>query len=137
MQVQAYLSFNGRCEEALAFYQEALGAQVLAMIRFNEAPDPPPAGMVPPGAERKIMHSAFMIGDSTVMATDGDCSGKTEFMGVSLTLQVADAAEAGRVFKALADGGQVRMALDKTFWSPCFGMLVDRFGVSWMVNVVV
>ena len=135
MLVQPYLSFNGRCEEAIAFYRKAVGAEVLMMMRFKESPEPPPPGMVPPGSENKIMHSSLRIGDSTVMATDGGCQGNASFQGFSLSLTVPGEAEADRVFAALAEGGEVRMPLTKTFFSPRFGMLADRFGVGWMVIV--
>jgi len=135
MLVQPYLSFNGRCEEAIAFYRKAVGAEVLMMMRFKESPEPPPPGMVPPGSENKIMHSSLRIGDSTVMATDGGCQGNASFQGFSLSLTVPSEAEADRVFAALAEGGEVRMPLTKTFFSPRFGMLADRFGVGWMVIV--
>lgn len=135
-QVQPYLFFGGRCEEALEFYQRAVGAKVEMMMRFDESPDPPPPGMVPPGYEKKVMHAAVRIGASTVLASDG-CEPGAAFKGFSLALQVVDEAEANRAFAALAVGGQVQMPLGKTFWSPCYGMLVDRFGIGWMVNVLV
>ena len=135
MLVQPYLSFNGRCEEAIAFYRKAVGAEVLMMMRFKESPEPPPPGMVPPGSENKIMHSSLRIGDSTVMATDGGCQGNASFQGFSLSLTVPSEAEADRVFAALAEGGETRMPLTKTIFSPRFGMLADRFGVGWMVIV--
>ena len=137
MQVQAYLFFDGRCEEAVEFYRRALGAEVEMLMRYKESPDPPPPGMVAPGSDNKIMHASFRIGETTVMASDGDCAGRPPtFDGFSLSLAVPNEAEADRVFAALADGGQVRMPLGKTFWSPRFGMLADRFGVGWMINVV-
>ncbi len=136
MQVQPYLFFEGRCEEALDFYRDALGAEVTALMRFKESPDPPPPGMVPPGSEDRIMHAAFRIGDSTVMASDGRCSGQARFGGVSLTVSVPDGATADRFFAALAEGGQVQMPLGETFFSPRFGIVADRFGVSWMIIVV-
>lgn len=136
MQVQSYLFFDGRCEEAVEFYKKALGAKVEMLMRFKESPDPPPPGMVPPGFDDKIMHTSFRIGDTVVMASDGCTDGKTNFKGFSLSLAVAKEADADRYFNALADGGEVQMPLGKTFWSPRFGMLTDRFGVGWMVNVV-
>ena len=135
MEVQPYLFFEGRCEEALEFYRGALGAEVTALMRFRECPDPLPPGMSPPGAEDKVMHAAFRIGGATVMASDGRCSGQPRFGGVSLSLSVPDEAAADRVFAALAEGGQIQMPLDRTFFSPRFGMAADRFGVSWMVIV--
>jgi PhnB protein len=135
MQVQPYLFFDGRCEEALDFYRAALGAEVTMLMRFRDSPEPPPPGMVPPGAEGKVMHAAFRVGDATVMASDGRCGGNPAFRGVSLSLTVPDEAAAERTFAALAEGGQVQMPLDRTFFSPRFGMVADRFGVSWMVVV--
>jgi PhnB protein len=132
MQVQPYLSFEGRAEEAIEFYKRAVGAKVNMMMRYAEMPEPPP-GSVTPGTENKIMHSALTIGDSVILATDGYCTGKTKFEGISLTLNVEDDADAKRRFESLADGGEVTMPLNKTFFASSFGMLKDRFGVSWMV----
>jgi len=134
MQIQAYLFFNGRCEEAVEFYRKALGAELLMLMRFKESPDPVPAGMIPAGWDDKVMHSALRIGQTTVMASDGH-SATPAFQGFSLSISVADEATADRLFNALADGGEVRMPLGKTFWSPRFGMVADRFGVGWMVIV--
>lgn len=133
MQLETYLFFEGRCEEALEFYRGTLGAEVTALMRFKESPDP---GMCEPGAEDKIMHANLRIGDTTLMASDGGCTGQQAFQGFSLSLALTDEAEARRLFAALADGGQVQMALTRTFWSPLFGMVADRFGVSWMINVL-
>ena len=130
--VQPYLFFEGRCEEALAFYRGALGAEVTMLMRFKESPDP---GMVAPGTGDNVMHASFRIGDTTVMASDGRCLGQPSFQGFSLSLTVSDDAKAERVFAALGDGGQVQMPLTKTFFSSRFGMVADRFGVSWMVYV--
>ena len=135
MQIQPYLFFDGRCEEAVEFYKRALGAKVEMLMRYKDSPDPPPAGMVPPGSENKIMHSSLRIGDAVLMASDGHCAGKPSFQGFSLSLDASSEAEADRLFNALADGGQVRMPLGKTFFSPRFGMVADRFGVAWMVIV--
>lgn len=135
MQVQPYLFFYGRCEEALTFYREALGAEVPAMMRFRECPQPPDPGMVPPGDEDKVMHAEFRIGDSVLMASDGCGAQATGFQGVSLSISVRDEAEAERVFAALSRGGQVQMPLAQTFFSPRFGCVADRFGVNWMVVV--
>lgn len=133
--IQPYLMFGGRCEEALEFYRTALGAQIDMLMRFQESPDPPPPGMLPSGFENKIMHASFRIAGNVLMASDG-CETGSQFKGFSLSISVATEAEADRYFAALADGGQVQMPLAKTFWSPKFGMLIDRFGISWMVNVV-
>jgi PhnB protein len=136
MQVEPYLFFDGRCEEALEFYKRALGAEVTGLMRFKDSPEPAQPGMVPPGGENKVMHAAFRVGDTTVMASDGRCLGKPSFQGFSLSLTVANAADADRVFGRLVDGGKVEMPLGKTFFSPCFGMLTDRFGVGWMIIVL-
>ena len=133
--VQPYLFFNGSCEQAVEFYRKSIGAEVEMMMRYKESPEPPPPGMVPPGFESKIMHTSFRVGETTLMASDGCSTEKAAFQGFSLSLAVANEAEADRVFAALADGGQVRMPLTKTFWSPRFGMVQDRFGVGWMITV--
>jgi PhnB protein len=135
MQVQPYLFFNGRCEEAVEFYRQALGAEVTMLMRYKDSPDPPPPGMVPPGSEHKIMHANFRVGDTEMMASDGNCSGQTDFRGFSLSITAPDEARAGQLFDALGNGGQVQMPLAKTFFSPCFGMVADRFGVGWMIIV--
>ena len=135
MLVQPYLFFDGRCEEAVEFYRSALGAEVTMLMRYRDAPDPPPPGMVAPGSEDKVMHASFRIGETTVMASDGRSLGQPEFRGFSLSLSAPSEAEADRVFAALADGGQVHMPLGRTFFSQRFGMVADRFGVSWMVLV--
>ena len=134
MTIEPYLFFNGRCEEAIEFYKNALGAEVLMLMRYKESPEPPPPGMVPAGWDNKIMHSHLRVGNADIMASDGGSEG-LNFQGFSLSLAVTNEAEAKRVFEALSDGGQVRMPLTKTFWSPCFGMAADRFGVGWMVTV--
>jgi len=134
MQIQPYLFFDGRCEEALEFYRSALGAEVTMLMRFKESPEPPQCPL-PPGAEDKIMHSSFRIGETTAMASDGLCQGQPSFQGFSLSLTVPNETEADRLFAALAEGGQVQMPLAKTFFSPRFGMVADRFGVSWMIVV--
>jgi len=133
--IQPYLFFNGNCEEAVEFYRKALGAEVEMIMRFKDSPEAPPPGMVPPGWENKVMHSSLRVGQTTVMASDGCGPEKTGFNGFSLSLSVATEAEANRYFNALADGGKVTMPLNKTFWSPCFGMLEDKFGIGWMVSV--
>lgn len=133
--VSPYLTFGGKCEEALAFYTRAIGAQVEMVMRFNESPDPVPEGMLQKGFEKKIMHCSFKVGESVVMASDGCHEGST-FSGFSLSLGFATVEEAQKAFTALSEGGKVTMPLGKTFWSPGFGMLVDKFGVAWMVNVV-
>jgi len=130
MQVQPYLNFDGRCEEALEFYKTALGAKVDVLMRFKDAPD---QSMITPGNADKVMHSMIHIGDTAVLMSDGRCTGKTNFHGIALAISAASEAEAEKIFAALADGGQVQMPLGKTFFSPRFGMLSDKFGVGWMI----
>jgi len=135
MQIQPYLFFDGRCEEALDFYRSVLGAEVTLLMRYKESPEPPQPGCLAPGSEEKVMHASVRIGETTIMASDGMCQGKPNFQGFSLSLAVASEAEVDRIFNALAKGGEVRMPIAKTFWSPRFGMVADRFGVGWMVTV--
>ena len=132
MQVQPYLSFEGRCEEAIEFYRGAIDAQVEMLMRFGDSPQPPPPGC-PPVDDAKVMHASLRIGDTVLMATDGGGGEPAGFKGFSLSLTVTDPAEAQRRFDALAAGGQVTMPLAETFFARSFGMLTDRFGVSWMV----
>ncbi len=134
MIVEPYLFFEGRCDEALEFYRNAIGAEVTALMRYNECPDPEG---VPPGAGDKVMHASFRVGETTIMASDGNCDGSQSptFAGFSLTISVNDEAHATRLFNALADGGEIRMPLGKTFFAPLFGMVADRFGVGWFVIV--
>lgn len=135
MRIEPYLNFDGRAEEAIAFYRKALGAETEMLMRMKESPEPPPPGMVPPGAEDKVMHAALRIGATRLMLSDGPCRGTPIFQGVTLSLATSDLAAAARWFDALAaDGGEVQMPLAKTFWAPAFGMVKDRFGVSWMIN---
>ena len=133
MLVQPYLFFDGRCEEALEFYRGTLGAEVTMLMRFKENPEPMPPDMCPPGSDDKVLHASFTIGETTVMASDGMNKGSPVFQGFSLSLSVPSDAEAQRLFTALSAGGQVQMPLGKTFYASSFGMVADRFGVSWMV----
>lgn len=133
MKIEPYLFFEGRCEEALDFYREALGAEVTALMRYKESPEPE---MCQAGAEDKVMHANVRIGETTIMASDGCCEGCAAFQGFSLCISVPNEAEAERYFAALSDGGEVRMPLTTTFYSPKFGMVTDRFGVYWMIIVM-
>jgi PhnB protein len=139
MQAQPYLNFDGRTEEALDYYHRVLGAEVTALMRFKDNPDAaggencPP---IPPGNESKIMHASFRIGASTLMASDCHGQGKPSFQGFSLSLNPPDTAEAQRIFNALSDGGQVQMPLGKTFFAESFGVVSDKFGLSWMIVVM-
>jgi len=136
MKVEPYLFFDGRCDEALEFYRRVLRAEVTMLKRFRDSPEPHQPGMIPPGSENKVMHASFRVGDATLMASDGRCLGKPTFQGFALSLSVPNDAEAERLFAALGDGGQVQMPMTKTFFSSRFGMVADRFGVSWMLIVV-
>jgi PhnB protein len=135
MKVEPYLSLDGRCEEAIEFYKRVMGAEVLMMMRFKDSPQPHPPGMLPPGGENKIMHASLQIGGSRVMASDGNCGGRPKFEGISLAISVANDAQAQKLFAALSEGGKVQMPLTRTFFSSSFGMVADRFGVSWMIVV--
>lgn len=135
MEIQPYLFFDGRCEEAVEFYKRALGAKVEMLMRYRESPDPLPPDLTGPAVDDKIMHVSLRIGDAVVMASDGCTDEKPEFDGFSLSINVRDTDTADRMFNALTDGGKVVMPLGKTFWSPRFGMVTDRFGVGWMVNM--
>jgi PhnB protein len=132
MQVKPYLFFDGRCQEAIDFYRQTLGAEMLMQMAFKEAPEPT---MTPPGSGDKIMHASLRIGETEVMMSDGMCGGKPAFGGFGLSVTPADDATAERVFAALGEGGVVNMPLAKTFFASSFGMVNDRFGVPWMVMV--
>jgi len=131
MNVQPYVFFEGRCEEALSFYRRAIDAETIQLKRYREAPQRNPD--LPPGSDDKIMHAAFRVGDSVVLCSDGMCSGTAQFVGFSLTIEADDPPQAERLFAALADGGRVQQPLIETFFSPRFGMLVDRFGLGWIM----
>ena len=131
MQIQPYLFFDGRCDEAIEFYRRTLGAELTMLMRFKDGPEPRSHG-----SEDKVMHANLRIGETTVLVSDGRCLGRPSFQGFALSLTVPDESEAERLFAALSEGGQVQMPLTKTFFSPRFGMVGDRFGVSWMIYVV-
>jgi PhnB protein len=133
MLVQPYVFFDGRCEEAIEFYRKALGAEVVMLMRYKDAPES--GAMTPPGSGDKVMHAQLRIGDTAVLASDGRCQGKTSFNGFSLSVTASSDEDAERIFSALSDGGQVQMPLAKTFFSSHFGMVTDRFGLPWMVYV--
>lgn len=136
MKVAAYLNFDGRCEEAIEFYRRTLGAEVEMLMRFKDSPEPCAPGMLPPGSDNKVMHASFRIGETTLMASDCHSAGKPSFQGISLAINPADEAKAKVIFDALADGGKVQAPLSKTFFSAAFGVVSDRFGVTWMINVM-
>lgn len=136
MHIHPYLVFGGRCEEALNFYTAALGAKVEALMRFSDGPFPPPPGCIADNWGNKIMHSSIRVGDAQFMASDGGKPLDTKFEGFSMSLSVPDEATANRFFAGLSTGGQVTMPLTKTFFSPCFGMVTDQFGLSWMIIVL-
>lgn len=132
MEIQPYLFLDGRCDEAIAFYREALGAEQVMLMRFKDAPDP---AMAPPDSADKVMHARLTIGGATLLMSDGRCAGQPNFQGFALSITAPDVAAAEQRFAALSDGGNVQMPLAETFFSPRFGMLTDRFGVMWMVYV--
>jgi PhnB protein len=132
MHIDPYLSFEGRAEEAINFYRKALQAEVVMLMRFKEAPPEAQAQMAP-GTGEKVMHASLRIGESTLMLSDGYCTGSSAFKGISLSLTVRDEAEAEQRYAALAEGGQAQLPLHKTFFARSFGMVADRFGVQWMV----
>jgi PhnB protein len=134
MQVQPYLFFDGRCDEAIDFYKLALGAELMSLMRFRDAPDPDEHGPEPPGGD-KVMHAGLRIGDTTVLMSDGRAQGNPKFEGFSLALNPASESEAEHLFASLADGGQIQMPLARTFFALRFGMVADRFGISWMIHV--
>ena len=136
MKVEAYLFFNGQCDEAIAFYQSALGAQVEMLMRFHEMPEPHEPGMIPEGMEEKVMHASLLIGETRVMASDGNCNESAKFDGFSLSLQVETKEHANKLFNALAEEGTVIMPIGETFWSPHFGMVTDKFGMGWMIDML-
>ncbi|MGH9354266.1 MAG: VOC family protein [Terriglobia bacterium] len=135
MQIQPFLFFQGRCEEATEFYKKTLGAKQGRLVRYKDSPEPPLPGMVSPGYDNKVIFTELQVGDTVVNACDDATGSTTGFQGFRLSLSVANEAEAKRVFAALVNGGEVNMPLAKTFFSPCFGMLKDRFGVGWMIIV--
>ena len=135
MRVEPYLTLSGRCEEALAFYNQAIGAKTTMLMRFDESPDKSHPMPLPPNWGKKILHSAMTVGDTTVMLSDGMSTEAVSFAGVSLSITADDEAQVKKNFDALSVGGKVFMPPGKTFWSPYFGMTSDRFGVSWMVGV--
>jgi PhnB protein len=135
MHIQPYLSFDGRCEEALEFYKTALDAEVVYLIRFKDSPGPPPPATEPSDWGNKVMHATFKVGETTLLATDGSCQGQPVFQGIALSVAADDDASAERMFAALGDGGQIQMPMSPTFFASRFGIVVDRFSVRWMVVV--
>ena len=134
MQVQPYLFFDGRCDEAIDFYKLALDAEVMSLMRFRDAPDPDEHGPDRPEGD-KVMHASLRVGDTMLLMSDGSAQGAPKFEGFSLSLNLQSEADAERLFAALADGGRIQMPLARTFFAPRFGMLTDRFGISWMIHV--
>ena len=132
MQVQPYLFFDGKCDEALEFYKKAVGANPTMLMRFKDAPD---KSMITPGTENKIMHAAVDIGATKVLMSDGRCQGNTNFQGFGLAISAKNEAEADKMFDALGVGGQVTMPMAKQAWGDEFGMCVDQFGIDWLVNI--
>ncbi|MBZ5618731.1 MAG: VOC family protein [Acidobacteriia bacterium] len=131
MQLNPYLYFNGRCEEAFQFYEQRLGGRITAMITHAGTPA---EAHVPAEWRNKIMHARLTLGDSVLMGTDNQPEHYQEAKGFSVQLGVEDPLDADRLFNALAENGTVRMPIQKTFWAVRFGMLVDQFGIPWMIN---
>jgi PhnB protein len=131
MQLNPYLNFNGKCKEAFAYYERVFGGKIDAMIPMKDAP---PEAEMAPGMEDNILHACIKIGNVTVMASDCPQEYYEAPQGISINIGVEDPAEAERIFNALAEGGQVKMALEKTFWAQKFGMVTDKFGTPWMIN---
>ncbi len=132
---QPYLFFRGRCAEAIDYYKQTLGAEEVVVMRFKDAPEKPSAGKMPEGMDDRIMHAGLRIAGAELMMSDGMRSGPTDFGCVGVSLSVSSEAEVKRVVNALAKDGKVEMPPTKTFFSPCFGGVVDKFGVNWMVLV--
>lgn len=140
-QVQTYLYFDGKCDEALAFYRDTVGAEILQLMRYRDMPLQPGSDTcveqsMPPGCEDKVLHCSFRIGATELMASDGFCAGKPVFEGFALSLVLKDKDTVERTFARLAEGGEVRVPVDKTFFSPAFGLVVDRYGILWNVLAV-
>ena len=135
MRVEPYLMLSGRAEDALAFYNQAIGAKTVMVMRFDESPDQNHPMPLPPDWDKKIIHCSMTVGDTLVMMSDGMSAVPKDLSGITLSLTADDEAHANKLFDALSAGGKVFMPLSKTFWSPCFGMTSDKFGVSWMVTV--
>lgn len=131
MQLNPYLMFNGQCEAAFKFYERCLGGKIEMMLTFGESPTTEP---IPPEWRSKVMHARLVVGDKVLMGSDAPPDRYEGPKGFSVSLSVDDPAEAERIFHALEENGTVRMPLQETFWAVRFGMLVDRFGIPWMVN---
>jgi PhnB protein len=132
--VQTYLFFGGQCAAALQFYRRALGAKIDFQMKYSESPEPAPPGRLAKGWKNKLMHATFRIGGTMLMASDG-CGPKDRANGVGLSISLPNEAAVKKTFRKLAAGGKVTLAPTKTFWSPCFGMVTDKFGIDWMVSV--
>lgn len=132
MDLVTYLGFDGTCEEAFRHYEKVLGGRILMMVRNGDAP---PGTPIAPGSERLIMHARLQVGDRLLMGGDAPAGHFSKPQGFCANVMVEDVAAAERIFRGLAEGGTVTMPVGETFWARRFGMLVDRFGVPWMVNV--
>ncbi len=131
MELSPYLMFDGRCEAAFRFYEQCLGAKVIMMMTYDEAP----AGAdIAPNTSKKVMHARLAVGDRVLMGSDAPADRFRPMQGFSITLSIAEPAEAERVFDALAKNGKINMPMAETFWAKRFGMVVDQFGTPWMVN---
>ena len=132
MKMNPYLNFNGQCAEAFRFYEQALDGKIEVLTTFGESPM---AGEMPPETHGRVMHVRLVAGDAVLMGSDSPPEYFEKPQGISIAIHVDDPEKADRIFNALAEGGTVTMALEQTFWARRFGMLVDRFGIPWMLNV--
>jgi PhnB protein len=131
--VQPYVFFDGKCDEAIAFYSSAIGAKTQMLMRYKDCPDPQGKAACKPGTEDKVMHANVKIRDTEVLMADGHCGGNPKFEGFGLALQAKDNQDAEKLFAALSEGGNVMMPMSETFFAHRFGMVADKFGVMWMV----
>ena len=131
MNINTHLNFNGQCAEAFKFYEQLLGGQITFSMTWGEMPG---ADQFPTELHSRIMHASIKVGDGTLMGADSPPDRYQKPTGMNVALHFKDKAESERIFNALAEGGEVQMPFEKTFWSPGFGMCVDRFGIPWMVN---
>ncbi|MFM0321344.1 VOC family protein [Caballeronia glebae] len=134
MQLDTYIFYHGDCAAALELYQAAFGAQIATLLRFRDAPD---GGNAPPDWADKIMHGVFFVGDRAIMVSDGQHGQPHKsYSGFTMSITADDAQSGERAFNLLAEGGSVLTPWQSTFWTQGFGMLTDRFGVPWLINVL-
>ncbi|WP_250124683.1 VOC family protein [Chroococcidiopsis sp. CCMEE 29] len=134
MKLNPYLMFNGQCEAAFKFYEQCLGGKITTMMPYGESPEPLMTDQLTPEWRNKIMHVSLTIGDQELMGSDSPPEYDEEAKGFSVSISLNDPIEGERIFNTLAENGTVRMPFQQTFWAYRFGMLVDRFGIPWMIN---